>query len=121
MKSEENCSQCADTKGSIGQQFTNVKVENGDNPMKDHVDQVVPERVKLAHHVVEAEGCHCEWAVGLVRLLLIHRRPPKVVEEEVAPRNMAPQVLVVFDGCHIVKNKVCTQRVGVQHHASREQ
>ena len=57
-------------------------VEDANKEVQDDVAEVVPERLERMDEVVEAEGEDGEGAVGLVRLLLAHRRAPEVVQED---------------------------------------
>ena len=50
--------------------------------MEGDVAEVVAEGLERVEQVVEAEGEDGEGAVRLVRLLLAHRSPPEVVQED---------------------------------------
>ena len=74
-------------------------VEEGDRGVEDDIDQVVAQGLELVQEIVEAEGEDSErsagrslpiyWylrsllPVGLVTLLLLHRRAPEVIVKEV--------------------------------------
>jgi len=78
---------------------------------------VVSKRLKCMQQVVEAERQHGEWAIRLVGLLLAHRRPPEVVQENVDQRSVRPQILVVPDCADVIENKPALSTVVIADYA----
>ena len=82
---------------------------------------MVADGIEPAEGVVPPEGEDGERPVGLVTPLLGHGRAPEVVLEELRPWHVRPEVLVLLDGSHVVKNEVAAERVPVEAHADHEQ
>ena len=89
--------------------------------MKDDIDQVVTKWRQFAQEVVQPECGHCQRPVGLVALLLVHGRAPEVIEEQVAPRHVSPQVLIVSDGSDVIEDEIAVQRIPVKNQADGKQ
>ena len=83
--------------------------------MQQNVAEVVSQGLQLVKEVVEAEGEHAERAVGLVAALDVHGHAPEVVPEQVAPRDVQPQVCVFLDSRMVVEAELQIQRIDIHN------
>lgn len=70
----------------------------GDQPVQQHVEQVVAPRAQGVQGVVEAEGQGAERTVGLVAAAVSEQGAPEVVKQDVGPRRLGEKVLVGLNG-----------------------
>ena len=52
--------------------------------------------------VVESEGEHCEWSVGLVAGRTAHGLAPKVVQEQLRDWSERSEILIVLYGKDVI-------------------
>ena len=92
---------------------TQLHIQVAHCTVQEHVHQMVPHGLQLMQQVVQPERGHTKRPVRLVAFIGMHWHSPEIIQHQINPRGLWPQVLVFGNGCFVVITQSTIEGVDV--------